>query len=53
LVIYNGSQPVWSSNTWGNPNSILSVEDNGRAVIYTSNGARERWSTTNDNGTLF
>ena len=53
LVIYNGSQPIWSSNTWGNPNAILSVEDNGRAVIYAAGGTRERWSTTNDNSTLF
>jgi len=57
LVIYNmnnpsGSQAVWCTGTWNNPDAGLSVVDNGRVVIYNKY-RKERWSSTNDTGMRF
>ncbi|WP_214317552.1 hypothetical protein [Nonomuraea sediminis] len=39
LVVYNASaQPVWASNTDGNPGSHLVMQDDGNLVIYRPDG---------------
>lgn len=45
FVVYNwADQPVWSSNTWGNPFSSLYMQDDGNLVIYDQ-ANRPRWSS--------
>jgi hypothetical protein len=35
LVLYGYShEPVWASNTQGNPGAFLAVQDDGNVVIY-------------------
>jgi hypothetical protein len=45
LVTYNASnQPVWSSNTFGNPGAYLVMQADGNLVIYNDSG-QPIWST--------
>jgi Domain of unknown function (DUF4476)/FG-GAP-like repeat len=44
LVLYKGSKAVWASNTNGNPNASLVLQDDGNLVIYTVDG-RAIWAT--------
>jgi hypothetical protein len=49
LVVYQGSNATWSSNTQGHPAAKLCLQGDGNAVIYTWNG-KPLWSTgTNTN----
>ncbi|HEX4926195.1 MAG TPA: hypothetical protein VFV50_19025 [Bdellovibrionales bacterium] len=46
LVIYSSAsgRPLWASNTAEYPDAYLSVEDDGRAAVFSSDGLA-RWST--------
>ncbi|NLG17309.1 MAG: hypothetical protein GX556_08285 [Fibrobacter sp.] len=48
----SGSQAVWCTGTWSNPDASLSVEDNSRVIIYNKY-RKELWSSTNDTGMRF
>lgn len=39
FVEYNGAMsPIWATNTAGNPNSILAIQDDGNLVVYSPSG---------------
>ncbi len=44
LGVYNGTRAVWASNTSGNYNASLVVQDDGNLVIYAA-GNRAVWAT--------
>jgi hypothetical protein len=51
LVLYNIlHQPVWTSNTEGNPHSKLVLQDDGNLVIYDATSGKPLW--TRGNGRL-
>jgi hypothetical protein len=47
LVVYRSdiSQPLWASNTDGNPGSTVTMQTDGNLVLYSSNGVLI-WSTS-------
>lgn len=40
-----GLNPVWTSNTWGNPGAFLSVQSDGNLVVYTPSTNAVRWAS--------
>jgi len=46
LVVYApDSRALWSSNTWGNPNATLALQNDGNVVIYRQSDGRAIWAT--------
>jgi murein DD-endopeptidase MepM/ murein hydrolase activator NlpD len=49
VVLYEGSRPIWASNTSGNPGSLFVVQSDGNVVVYKSNGQAIFNTGTNGN----
>ena len=46
FVLYNkDSKPIWTSNTNGNPEAFLAVQDDCNVCVYTSDGQTALWCT--------
>ncbi len=39
LVIYQGSQALWATNTWGKPVTRTAMQNDGNLVLYDNNSA--------------
>jgi hypothetical protein len=44
FVIYKGNLEIWSSRTTGNPNAVLTMQDNGNLVVRNKN-AQVVWAS--------
>ncbi|GJF31539.1 hypothetical protein KNE206_42390 [Kitasatospora sp. NE20-6] len=46
LVLYTAAnQPLWASNTNGNPGAVARMQPDGNLVVYTADGSRALWSS--------
>ena len=44
FVLYENAKPIWASNTYGNKNATLVVQDDGNLVIYSTD-KRPLWAS--------